>query len=607
MSFWGELRRRNVFKVGVAYLVAAWLLAQVVALVEAPLELPGWLDTTVIVLLAVGFPVALLLAWAYELTPDGIKKTRQVPLEQSIAGLTGQKLNYIVTGLLVLAVGFLAANDYLEDRAGGGGAADADGATGEVAAEVATPTRDVLANSVAVLQCDNFSTDESNAFFAASLHEEMLNQLVKLKNLSVIARTSVLQYSGADRPSITRIAEELRVGSVMECSVAYGEGRIVISVQLINGDTGVHVWSERYNREFKDVFGIQADIAMNVANALAVEFSTEEQHAIERAPTDSPEAYALYLQAVSLVDIDNAQALSLLDRALSFDPDFAEAHRYEAALFSASLINTTGSNAISPNERERQIELARDHAARAVEIDPSLAWIAGTAVNFNTWRWTEALAALETAPDAAAPAPVWINSYIGEHEKAIGRARRAVELDPRNWNAKFVLGIALHYAGESDEAAQTFRDAAALAPAVPVLRSWLAFIEIARGNPEVAAAELARAEQLLAQNRQVVFLPELAYSYARLGRRADAERIVAEIEQAPAGVEIGSGGRTMLYLARGDRARVVAELEAAIVKIENHQIDEGFFNLLNVRMNVTADPLLEEPDLAALRERLRGE
>jgi TolB-like protein/Flp pilus assembly protein TadD len=606
MSFWGELRRRNVFKVGVAYLVAAWLLAQIVALIEEPLGLPEWFDTAVIVFLAVGFLVALLLAWAYELTPEGIKKTRQVPLEDSIAGLTGQKLNYIVTGLLVLAVAFLALDDYFEQGTAGGAVGGAD-AESTVATAPAAPARDVLANSVAVLQCDNFSTDENNAFFAASLHEEMLNQLVKLKNLSVIARTSVLQYSGADRPSITRIAEELRVGSVMECSVAYGEGRIVISVQLINGDTGVHIWSERYNREFKDVFGIQADIAMNVANELAVEFSTDEQQAIERAPTDSPEAYALYLQARSLEDLDNVEALALVDRALRFDAEFAEAHQLKARLLSVSLINTTGSNAIGAAERERQIELARYHADRAAELDPSLAWVAGTVLNFNTWRWSEALAAFENAPVAAAPAPVWINSYVGAHETAIGRARRAVELDPRNWNAKFILGIALHYAGQSDEAAQVFREALALAPTVPVLRSWLAFIEIARGNPEAAAAELARAEELLAQTRQVVFLPELAYSYARIGRRADAERIVAEIEQAAGDVEIGSGGRAMVNLARGDRAGAVRELEAAIVKSQNHQIDEGFFNLLNVRMNVTADPLLEEPELAALRERIRGD
>jgi TolB-like protein len=599
-----------VFKVGAAYLVAAWLLAQLVGLIEEPLALPEWFDTAVIVFLAVGFPIALLLAWAYEVTPEGIKKTRQVPLEESITRFTGQRLNYIVTALLVLAVGLLAIDSYgLRNRAGPANTNE-NGAAVEVAAEAPTspplPARDVLPNSIAVLQCDNFSTDPDNAFFAASLHEEMLNQLVKLKNLNVIARTSVLQYSGAERPAVTQIANELRVASVMECSVAYGDDRIVISVQLINGDTGLHVWSERYNREFKDVFGIQADIAMNVANALAVEFSPEEQQAIERAPTESPEAYALFLQALALGGLDNLGAVALLDRALGFDPDFALAHRAKANLLSGILINTTGNNALSAAERDRTIDLIRHHAERAAELDPSLAGFAGTVNNIVTWRWSEALAASANATGVREQGNIWMHSYVGEHEKALGWARRWVDLDPKSVNARFALCAALAYARETDEAAQGFREAIAMAPTVPILRSWLAYIEIARGNPEAAAAELARAEQLMAQNRLAAFLPELAYSYSRLGRRADVERIAAEIGQGPGGVEIGSGGRAMLALALGDRARAATELEAAIAKIENHEIDEGYFNLMNVRMNVTADPLLEEPPFVGLRNRLRG-
>jgi TolB-like protein len=609
MSFWAELRRRNVFKVGAAYLVAAWLLAQLVALIEAPLSLPDWFDTAVIVFLVVGFPIALLLAWAYEVTPEGIKKTRHVPLEESIRGLTGQRLNYMVTALLVLAVGLLAVDRYaLRERAAPGDtnenraaleAADATSAS-------APPARNVLPNSIAVLQCDNFSTDEANAFFAASLHEEMLNQLVKLKNLNVIARTSVLQYSGAERPSITQIANELRVASVMECSVAYGDDRIVISVQLINGDTGVHLWSERYNREFRDVFGIQADIAMNVANALAVEFSAEEQQAIERAPTDSPEAYALYLQSLSFVNLNNRQALTLLDQALGFDADFGAAHGLKAVLYTAALVNVTGSNAASAAERGRQIELARLHAARAAEIDPRFQWSVAAITDIYTWHWGNVSAVADDAPDPLNQITIWHYSYRGEYEKGITRAQRFVELDPKNWNAHFALAATLHYAGRSDEAARVIRDSMAIAPTAPVLRSWLAFVEIARGNPSAAATELARAEQLLAQNRQVVFLPELAYAYARIGRASDVERIAAEIEQAPGGADVGAGGRTMVYLALGDRARAIEQLEAAIVKIENHEIDQGFFNLMNVRMNVAGDPVLEEPPFVELRDKLRG-
>jgi hypothetical protein len=139
-----------------------------------------------------------------------------------------------------------------------------------------------------------------------------------------------------------------------------------------------------------------------------------------------------------------------------------------------------------------------------------------------------------------------------------------------------------------------------------VLRSWLAYVEITRGDTAAAAAELARAEQLLAQTRQAVFLPELVYSYSRLGRRADVDRIVGEIEQLPDGTAIGTGGWAMVYLALGERAKALEQLQVALVKIENHEIDEGFWNLMNIRMNSTADPVLEEPEFVELRKRLRG-
>lgn len=600
-SLLGEIRRRKVFQVAAAYAVVAWLAVQIVATVEEPLSLPPWVDTLAIVLLALGFPIALLVSWAFNVTPDGF--VRDAGGDRP-GGDGGRTVEYVLIGLLAAAVLWLLYRDLGSPNESTDTVAEAAGAAaGTDRARAARP------NSIAVLLCDNFSTDEQNAFFAASLHEEMLNQLVKLRNLSVTARTSVLQYSvaGAERPPIPRIAEELGVESVMECSVAYGDGRIVISVQLIDGGTGVHVWSERYNREFRDVFGIQADIAMNVANALAVEFSAEEQRAIEQAATGSPEAYALYLQALSLLNVDNAGAIELLERALSFDPGFASAHRQKSILHAAALVNSTGLDAADASARDEQIRLARLHAARAARADPSLASFEAVVANLMTWRWSEMLAVLDALPDPVGQGPTWLYSYAGEPGKAIARARRWVELDPKNWNSHVTLAIALAYAGDTAAAERVQREAIGLAPTVPLLRSWLAFIEIVLGDFESAGSELERAEQLLGANRPAVFLPELAYSYSRIGRRADAERILAEIEQAGDAIEIGAGGRAMIALARGDRAGLAEQLESAIARIESHQIDEGFWSLMNVRMNVAADPLLEEPRFVELRARLRGD
>ena len=276
-SVWGELKRRNVVKVAVAYAIVAWLLIQIIVSVEAPLNLPDWTDTFIIVLLAVGFVITLLVAWAYELTPEGIKKTKSAPLSETFSRVTGRKLDFIIIGLMAVAITFLLVDNYwLEDSL------DSEMITG--VAEPPTPGEitelAILPNSVAVLPFENLSLNPEDAFFAAGIHEEILNQLVKLSALNVIARTSMMSYAGTDK-GIPEIAAELNVETVMEGSVRYADGRVLVTAQLIDPNTNAHLWSDSYNREFADIFAIQADIAMNIANALEAEFSVTEQESIE--------------------------------------------------------------------------------------------------------------------------------------------------------------------------------------------------------------------------------------------------------------------------------------------------------------------------------------
>ena len=192
MSLWRELKRRNVFKVGAAYAIVAWLLVQIIVAIKVPLGLPGWFDTAVIVLIATGFPVALLLAWAYEVTPEGIKLTQDVALDDSITNKTGRKLNVIVIGLLVAAVGYFIVHDYFfgDDE-------------------------DVLANSIAVLPLENLGSDPAHDFFAPGIHDTIIGELAKVGGLNVISRTSVLRYADGTTP-IPQIARELGVETIME-------------------------------------------------------------------------------------------------------------------------------------------------------------------------------------------------------------------------------------------------------------------------------------------------------------------------------------------------------------------------------------------------------
>ena len=272
MSFFGELRRRNVLRVGIAYLAAAWVLIQVVDVVVPNLGAPAWIIQALIFSSALGFPLALLLAWFYEFTPEGIKATAEVAAVEAVK-FTGRKLDFAIIGLLVLAVGVLLVRSPFDDQ----------------------PV--VLPNSVAVLPFANMSPNADDAYFAAGMHNTILNELAKLQNMNVIARPSVLQYADGQTP-ISEIAEALNVETVMEGSVQYADGRILVTAQLIDPVTSAQLWSDNYDREFADIFDIQADIAMNIANALEAELLPAERERIARAPTDSPAAYALYLSAV---------------------------------------------------------------------------------------------------------------------------------------------------------------------------------------------------------------------------------------------------------------------------------------------------------------------
>lgn len=249
MSLLSELKRRNVVRVAVAYLAAAWLLLEVASVVLPSFLAPVWIMQALIVATSLGFPLAALLAWHYEWTPDGIRTTSDIPATAAVR-FTGRRLDFVIIGLLILAVAFLWI-----DR-------DDDSA--------------VAANSIAVLPFANLSPDPENAYYAAGLHDEILNQLAKLSALSLVSRTTMLRYADTTL-TIPEIARELEVANVIEGSVRFAGDRIRITMQLIDTATDEHIWSETYDREFNDIFEIESSIAKSVANALAAEFSEEER------------------------------------------------------------------------------------------------------------------------------------------------------------------------------------------------------------------------------------------------------------------------------------------------------------------------------------------
>jgi TolB-like protein len=609
MSFWRELRRRNVVKVGAAYAIVAWLLLQIATNAFPALQLPAWTVTFVTVLLLLGFPIALIFAWAYELTPEGIKKTRHVSPEESITHVTGQRLNYVVTGLLVLAVAFIAVDSYVLERDTPGGEPSADaGATAEPAAQAAAPPaglrQGVLPNSIAVLPLENLSPDPDNAYFAAGMHEAILNQLAKLKNLNVISRTSVMQYDES-RPPIPAIARALNVEAVMEGSVRFDGDRVLVTAQLIDGATDRHLWSEQYERPLEGIFAIQADIAMNVANALRAEFTAAEQASIERVPTSSARAYALLLRAMT-GGVSAEEAQRLLDQALELDPDFALAHAAKSWFYAQGLTLTGFGSAADPARATELERLVITHAERAIALDPGAgaAHSALGSLYLFTWRWTAASEsferAFELAPADTGLTPyVFLNCFVGRPAKAIEVAERLIALNPTLPDLHSFLGFAQAYAGDFDAAAESLRFSKEFGNPNAGLRSWLVVAEFRRGNREAALTEL---EQIEEQRGSLAgFNPAtFAYWHSLLGRRDDAERLAAESTGGP-------DESPMVLLARRDYAAALQRLELAAERAERHEPDPAFYNVMSLATNAMRDPVLERSDFAAVLARIRGD
>lgn len=610
-SVWGELKRRNVVKVAVAYAIVAWLIVQVIVSIEAPLNLPDWADTLVIVILGVGFVVALFMAWAYELTPGGIEKTRSIPLSDSIGNVIGRKLDFAIIASLTVALAFaLFSRENSEpavDVATGNATqaiVDTTSETTESAEERAT----ILPDSVAVLPFQNLSPDEADAYFATGLHDEILNQLAKLGSLSVISRTSVARYASSDL-SIPEIARELNVESVMEGSVRYADDQVRITVQLIDARTDGHIWSETYDREFSDIFAIESDIAVSVAEALEAELSPLELANVEEPPTSSPSAYALYLQALSPENenLDVEARLELLDRAISFDPEFAMAYAAKAAIYVNTYVSTTASMSAAAEELDELSRVIRDNAETALSIDPgaTLAHGALGQLNAQRWRWTEARESYAAA-DSVGVATAWLSAYMGLPEEAVRIAQRAIELNPGTLEAYRSSGVTYALIGNAEAALVAMLSAVELNPTDILAHAYIGFMEIVRGNPDVALRELQLADQLMEEFPILPVMSELTLAYNLLGREDDARRLFSKIEGFSLDRDIGAGTWALVNLGVGDREAALEWLTVGAERAEGLVPDPGFYPLMFIRMNVLRAPILEEPEFVALRERLTG-
>lgn len=615
-SVWGELKRRNVVKVAAAYAIVGWLLVQIADIFFPALRLPEWTVTFVAGLVILGFPLALVLSWAYELTPEGIKLERNVAAGESITKGTGRQLDFVIIGVLVIAVALFTVDRFVLDTAGPFAGGDIDPASLDVeldeppsATAVRTPAiaeeeqREVLPNSVAVLPFENLSPDPDNAYYAAGIHEEILNQLAKLSALNVIARTSMRQYANTEK-SIPEIARELNVETVMEGSVRYDAGRIRITTQLNDGVTGAHLWSETYTRDFEDIFAIESDVAMNVANALAAEFALDEELTYQQ-PTSSLEAYAAYFHALSVpagASLASERFDLYIDQAIELDRDFALAYATKAAWHAYVFVGG--------EQLPEGLRMIREDAEYALQLDNTLglAHAALAMLHLASWQSAEAEQAFQEAirwsPNDSQILTLYgrFKRYRREYTESIRLGQRAVQLDPRNDVSHFQLGIGYRQAGDPDAAAVSLRVALALAPAAPMTHLQLAHTEISRGNRAEALSELQIAWELFGENLTTTRLAQFAYAYSQLANSEDVNRLFGELRAQEGEVQISGAVWAMMYIALGDHEQALDWLERASKDVSLRNASDLLL-LGELAANPYSDPVLGQP---RFREALDG-
>jgi TolB-like protein len=358
MSIYTELKRRNVFRVGIAYAVASWVLLQIVDVIIPIFELPAWAAKLIFVILAIGLVPALIFAWAFEMTPEGLKKESEVDRSASIVGTTGRKLNFVITGFLVVAVALLLVERQLKP-------VEIEEPGSEVASE---ESQEEI--SIAVLPFVNMSSDAEQEFFSDGITEQILNSLASVKELKVAGRTSSFAFKGQN-DDLRRIGDALGVNHILEGSVRKAGAKVRITAQLIQVDNGFHLWSETYDRELTDVFAIQDEIANEILKQLRSKLLTEEVVVAETRRTN-PEVYELYLRAkqriYTRIRPEIETAVDELDEAIQLDQEYAPvfAQRGIAIL----LLSDQQYGSIPNDESARR---AKRYFDQALRLDPGLA------------------------------------------------------------------------------------------------------------------------------------------------------------------------------------------------------------------------------------------
>jgi len=491
--FVSELRRRNVYKVAVAYAVVAWLVIQVATQVFPFFEIPNWAVRLVVLLLILGFPVALILSWAFEITPEGIKRESEIGPDKSITHHTGRKIVALTIVLGVAAAGLLAFQ-LLRSKS--------PSAAGVLPSTASSAPVDIPSKSIAVLPFDNLSDDKSNAYFTEGIQDEILTRLSKIGALKVISRTSTQKYKSAP-DNLRDVGQELGVAHVLEGTVQKIANAVHVNVQLIKASTDEHLWAESYNRKLDDVFAVEGEVANAIADQLQAKLTGAEVKAVTEKPTQNAAAYDAYLRGVSIEHSDYsygsyAQAARAYVQAIKLDPKFAIAWARLGVIRSFLYFN-----GVDPVENTP--DSVKEAADRAMALAPETgeSWIAVGAYRYRVQRdFAAALAAYQEALKRL-PNNSFVYQYLGIVQRRLGRwqeaevnYKKALELDPRDVGLLNDMGNEFYYyLRRFDDGYAVLDRAQELAPDSGTALADKVNLLQAQGRLEEADNELARIPQ----------------------------------------------------------------------------------------------------------------
>jgi TolB-like protein/lipoprotein NlpI len=571
-NFFAELKRRNVYKVAITYAVVAWLLIQAASILLPTFEAPAWVMKAFVVFLAFGFIISVMVSWAFEATPEGLKRTEDLPPDvvAKLPTWSPRKFATFIIGVAVIAAGLLAFNLFRTvgtDR----WAVRSVGAEKEGRRSAASlPTSQ---KSIAVLPLLNESGDPKDEYFSDGLSEELIAALAQIRELKVIGRSSSFRFK--DRKEETKtIGEKLGVATLLEGTVRKQGERVRIVAELINAADGIELWTQTFDRELKDIFAVQQEIAAAVASSLKATLLGADQRSSANPKT--AEAHNAYLQGHYYFQRRNLEdyrkAVGHYDEAIRLDPQYALAYaeRSEAWTLIGDL---TG-------EGKTAWPKARIDAEKAVAIAPALAEAhaaLGWVRFFTEWRFAEGLSELKRAKELA-PANPTANDllarmivYLGRLDEAENQGRQAVESDPLASAPQNNLARILWYEGKLDEADAAARKAAELQPNSASSRRWQVLVAIKRGDSETALREA----QLEPDESYRRF--ELAVAQYARGDRTAADAALADLIAHDQGLDYQVA---QVYAVRGEREKAFEWLQIAF---DNH--DTGMLALL-------VDPLL---------------